>query len=169
MFQKISTTLKNYFIITLILIFFICIFFIPFLSNIPPNITQNNTIQTILISNNNFYWPLPGYTRISSYFGYRNIPTQGATSFHGGIDIPAPSGTNIVSSISGTVTYIGFMGSGGCTIIITNNAYSTIYHHISPNYIVKKGDHVYQGQIIAHVGPKNIYGISNNPYKDSSR
>lgn len=53
-----------------------------------------------------------GYTRISSYFGYRSAPTAGATSFHGGIDIPAPPGTNIIAAISGQVTFTGFMGSG---------------------------------------------------------
>ena len=35
--------------------------------------------------------------------------------------------------------------------------------------VVKVGDLVAKGQIIANVGPKNVYGVSNNPYKDSLR
>ena len=34
--------------------------------------------------------------------------------------------------------------------------------------LLKFGDHVYSGQVIGHVGPKNVYGVKNNPYKDSS-
>lgn len=110
-----------------------------------------------------------GYTRISSPFGYRGAPTAGATNFHGGIDLPAPPGTNIISAISGKVTYTGFMGSGGCTVVVQNEQYTIVFHHINPTYLVSPGDHVSQGQIIAQVGPKNVYGYSNNPYKDANR
>lgn len=33
--------------------------------------------------------------------------------------------------------------------------------------LYKKNDIVTAGQIIGNVGPKNVYGIINNPYKDS--
>ena len=39
---------------------------------------------------NEFMWPLPGYKTITSYFGYRNSPTIGASSYHSGLDIAAP-------------------------------------------------------------------------------
>lgn len=61
------------------------------------------------------------------------------------------------------------MGSGGCSVVVSNENYTVTFHHVSPNYIVSVGDYVVQGQIIAHVGPKNVYGFSNNPYKDNSR
>ena len=63
---------------------------------------------------------------------------HGATNFHGGIDIPAPPGTNIISAINGRVTYTGFMGSGGCTVVIQGDKYSIVCHHISPNFLVSK-------------------------------
>ena len=63
---------------------------------------------------------------------------HGATNFHGGIDIPAPPGTNIISAISGTVTYTGFMGSGGCTVVVQGDKYSIVCHHVSPNFLVSK-------------------------------
>ena len=163
--------LKTYFIILFIFIILIPILFIPTIyQSFPTNFSENKQFNYQIIgTSNNIIWPVPGYTRISSYFGYRKAPTIGATSFHGGIDIPAPPGTNIVSAISGKVIRASFMGSGGCTIIIENNNYTIIYHHVSPNYIVFVGDFVLQGQVISQVGPKNVYGFQNNPYKDNKR
>ena len=157
--------------------------FIPFLSIILivptlfiPTITNNYTLESVIpefsesfnISHSSFYWPVPGYTRISSYFGYRSVPTTGATSYHQGIDIPAPAGTNLVAPTACKVTYIGFMGSGGYTIILKTNNIQFVYHHVSPNYVISIGEYIYSGQIIGYVGPKNVYEIKNNPYKDSN-
>lgn len=141
-----------------------------------PTIASNSDFEIINpeisgsfdMSNSSFYWPVPGYTRISSYFGKRNSPTAGASSFHQGIDIPAPSGTNLVAVFNGIVTYIDFNGSGGYAIHIKSDNLQFIYHHVSPYYIIRIGDFVYSGQVIGQVGPKNVYGVKNNPYKDSS-
>lgn len=92
----------------------------------------------------------------------------GASLIHQGIDIPAPAGSNLVSIFNGTVTNIGFNGSGGYTIHIKNNNLQFIYNHVSPDYIVKEGDYVCTGQVIGQVGPKNVYDIKNNPYKDNN-
>lgn len=172
MSKNFSTFINKYFLIISIFIIIISIFFIPFLSgNNSGVIITASTEQSDfkIITSSEFCWPLPGYTRISSYFGYRNAPTVGATSFHGGIDIPAPAGTNIISAVSGKVTKTGFMGSGGCSVVVQCNNYTIIFHHVSPNFLVQAGDYVSQGQIIAQVGPKNIYGFSNNVYKDANR
>lgn len=172
--KSLNTLLRNYFLTVSICVTLICIFFIPFISNktltttpVSNTTTQQSINQTI--TSDEMYWPLPGYTRISSPFGYRGAPTAGASSFHGGIDIPAPAGTNIISAISGKVTRTGFMGSGGYSVVIQNDNYTIIFHHISPNYLVQVGDYVTQGQVIAQVGPKNVYGVPNNPYRDSNR
>lgn len=168
---KFSQITKFYLSLIFILIIFISIFFTPFYSQTtivsPP--TPETQINKIISSTSGLCWPLPGYTRISSPFGYRNAPTAGATNFHGGIDLPAPAGTNIISAISGKVISTSFMGSGGCTVVVQNVDYTVIFHHISPNFLVSPGQYVTQGQIIAQVGPKNVYGFSNNPYKDSNR
>ena len=39
---------------------------------------------------------------------------------------------------------------------------------MDPNFIVYVGQSVKSGQIIGKIGPLNVYGIPNNPYKDSS-
>ena len=142
--------------------------FIPTFLNISNLEINPELLESFNISGSIFYWPVPGYTRISSYFGKRNSPTAGASSFHQGIDIPAPAGTNLVAVFSGIISYIGFNDSGGYAIHIKNSNLQFIYHHVSPNYIVNVGDYVYSGQIIGQVGPKNVYGVKDNPYKDSS-
>ena len=142
--------------------------FIPTFSNTSNLEINPELLETFNISGSIFYWPIPGYTKISSYFGKRSSPTAGASSFHQGIDIPAPCGTSLVAIFSGTVSYIGFNGSGGYAIHIENNNLQFIYHHVSPNYIINIGDLVFSGQVIGQVGPKNVYGVKNNPYKDGS-
>ena len=122
----------------------------------------------IFYGNKNYAWPVPGYTRISSYFGKRNAPTSGASTYHKGVDIPAPEGTALIATCDGEITFTGFLGGGGCTVTLTTNENIKIsYCHVSPNYIVSVGDQISQGQIIATVGPKYIYGIAGNTYKDA--
>ncbi len=70
--------------------------------------------------------------------------------------------------ISGKVEYVGFNGANGCTVIISNNNISISYCHLSPNFLVNVGNQIDKGKIIGNVGPKNIYTIPNNPYKDSN-
>lgn len=89
-------------------------------SNNIDNLNNNSLTQSNIKSSNSFFWPLPGTTRISSYFGKRTSPTAFASSYHKGIDIPATPGTNIYAAMSGTVITAAFSGSGGCTVSIKN-------------------------------------------------
>lgn len=150
--------LYSYFLIILLSILFILFSVIQ--------ITEYNS-NYIPSLDGEYVWPVPGYTYISSYFGYRNLPTTGASTYHSGIDIPAPSGTNILSICDGTVTFASWGAGGGYTIVIENEEIKVTYCHVSPIFIVSRGDTIKAGQIISTVGPKNVYGINNNPYKDS--
>jgi len=124
--------------------------------------------QLIFYGNQNYAWPIHGYTKISSYFGKRTAPTSGASTFHKGIDIPAPEGTVLIASYNGKITFTGFLGGGGYTITLTTSEGLKIsYCHVSPNYIVSVGDEISQGQVIGTVGPKYVYGVASNIYKDS--
>lgn len=148
----------SYFIIILILVLFISFSIIQ--------ISESNSNSNISL-NGTYIWPLPNYTYISSYFGYRDSPTSGASTYHSGIDIPAPSGTNILSICDGTVTFASWGAGGGYTIVVENDDVKVSYCHVSPIFIVFRNDTVSAGQIISTVGPKNVYGINNNPYHDS--
>ncbi len=109
-----------------------------------------------------------GYTKITSYFGKRVSPTAGASSFHKGIDIGAPQGTNLYAITDGIITFAAFLGGGGYTITLSTNIMKITYCHVSPNFLVNVGDVVQKGDYIANVGPKYVYGVYNNPYMDAS-
>ncbi len=157
-------------IITQIIIFVIIIYFLF----IPTMSAQTNPQpiekgEKIFYGNVNFAWPIPGYTTISSPFGKRNAPTSGASTYHKGTDIPAPEGTSLIATCDGIITFTGFLGGGGYTITITTaEGLKISYCHVSPNYIVKIGDYIEQGQLIGKVGPKYVYGVVGNNYKDAT-
>lgn len=78
------------------------------------------------------------------------------------------NGTKLVSIMDGEIVSVGWGGSGGYTITIKSldEVYRFSYCHCSPEFVVSKGQQVKKGEIIGKVGPKNVYGITNNPYKD---
>ena len=82
-------------------------------------------------------------------------------SSHTGLDIAAPSGTNVVAAASGTVTFSGYKGSYGNMLVISHgNGVQTYYAHCSKLY-VGTGTQVSQGQSIAAVGST---GNSTGPH-----
>ena len=136
----------------------ISIFFIPAYSN-----SEKKFIE--FVEDGNLLWPAPGYYRINSYFGRRYAPTSGASTYHSGIDIGAPQGSEYVAVTNGTITFVGFLGAGGYTITLTddnkeNGEIRYTYCHSDPNFLVKQGEKVLKGQVIGKVGPKNVYGLA---------
>ena len=133
--------------------------------------TQDYDSSSITMSSDFFVWPIPGYTVISSYFGNRNSPTAGASNYHLGIDIPAPEGTYLYAIDDGLVTFASWGAGGGYTIVLQLTNYENLsvsYCHTSPTMFVEYGEYVSKKEIIGMVGPKNVYGINNNPYKDEN-
>ena len=164
---------KYYFsIIFITILFFYIIIFILSSAILSTNDSEEK-IDNPEVSNfyfdGNFFWPVPGFHRITSPFGPRKSPTSGSSSNHSGVDIAAPEGTFIYSAISGIVSFVGFKGAGGCTITTIADNISVSYCHVSPNYVVSVGQVINIGEHIGNVGPKILHGIPNNPYKDSSR
>lgn len=145
----ISNIFQKIFLFIILFTIFICVFFIPILQN--SNLNYNIPEKEFFTFNPNSYgfiWPIPGYTSISSPFGKRNAPTSGASSFHYGTDIPAPEGTKLIAIHDGEITFCSFLGAGGFTITLSFDNYKISYCHVSPDFIVKIGDHVKQGQVI---------------------
>ncbi len=100
-----------------------------------------------------FIWPLPGHSRITSYFGTRTHPVTGqAQSFHGGIDIAASTGVPIYAARAGTVSQARMAGTYGNMILINHGGgYQTRYAHLS-KFSVSAGQTVSAGQQIGLVG-----------------
>lgn len=159
------------FIIAILL--FIPCFFIPVIYSSYTSsgiISSNSTIEEnqIIISSSGYAWPTPGYTTITSNFGYRISPTGRTSNFHSGMDIGAPTGAILVSVCDAQVVFTGWSGSGGYAIILVSNNLRISYCHTSSEFFVSQGSYVSKGKPIGTVGPKNVYEIPNNPYKDSN-
>ncbi len=117
--------------------------------------------KTVSIGNISFIWPCPSGSRITSGFGGRSSPTEGASSNHKGIDIGASSGSDIVAAADGTVTISTYSYSAGNYIMINHGGgVSTVYMHCS-KLLVSVGETVKKGQVIAKVGST---GYSTGPH-----
>lgn len=99
-------------------------------------------------------WPTEGH--VSSLYGYRFDPMQrgegGHDDFHHGVDIANAADTLISATAAGTVRLAGWSRGYGQMIVIDHGyGVSTLYAHNSKT-LVKAGDRVSRGQVIAYMG-----------------
>ncbi|MBQ2642910.1 MAG: peptidoglycan DD-metalloendopeptidase family protein [Eubacterium sp.] len=110
-------------------------------------------------------WPVPGYTSVSSGYGWRSNPVGSGRQFHASIDIPAPTGTPVIAAASGTVAFSYKSSSAGNFIGIDHSGgIRTRYMHLSKRY-VSAGQYVKKGKVIGLVGTT---GWSTGPHLDFS-
>ena len=106
-------------------------------------------------------WPVPGYSRISSGYGYRQHPILNIQEFHTGIDIPAPQGTPATAIDNGTVIFSGVKGSYGNTLMIQHDdGKVSLYAHNSA-LLASVGQRVQKGQVVTKIGST---GMSTGPH-----
>ncbi len=106
-------------------------------------------------------WPLRVGGVVTSKFGYRRHPITGRYSMHKGIDIAAPTGTDIVAMADGVVIFSGRKGGYGNIVELRHpNGLETRYAHNSRN-LVREGDVVRKSQVIAKLGST---GRSTGPH-----
>lgn len=105
-------------------------------------------------------WPVPGYTEVSSYYGYRKHPKTGVWQMHNGIDIPAPEGARVVS-VSGGIAYVDYDPGGyGNYVVVKDAVHEYYYAHLSAATVVS-GQIVRPGDQIGLVGST---GNSTGPH-----
>ena len=120
------------------------------------NTAQNTTPSGNGQSTGSMMWPCPSSKRVTSDYGPRTSPTNGASSNHKGIDIGAAYGADIVAADGGTVLVATYSSSGGNYVIIDHGGgLCTVYMHAS-SLTVSAGQTVSKGQIIAKVGSTGI-------------
>ncbi len=101
-----------------------------------------------------YMWPLPvnKWFIVSGWFGYEPDPIGSGIRFHKAVDLAANRGTDIFAAAAGKVITAKYSSSyGNHVVILHSNGYSTLYAHAS-KLLVKEGDKVSQGQVIALVG-----------------
>ena len=98
---------------------------------------------------------------ISSHFGKRTDPFTGKIEIHKGIDVAGKEGTDVIAVAAGVITWSGKRyGYGNLVEIDHGNGIVTRYGH-NRETVVKVGDTVKKGQVIAHMGST---GRSTGPH-----
>jgi len=103
------------------------------------------------------------FARVSSGFGHRKHPISGKWKKHNGVDYAAKTGTPVMTTANGTITFCGWKGGyGKCLIVKHNDKYTTLYAHLSKyKKGISKGSYVTQGDVIGYVGST---GYSTGPH-----
>lgn len=100
------------------------------------------------------------YTRISSPYGMRVHPVLHTVKMHTGIDYAAATGTPIRATADGTLTFKGWKGGYGNTVVLMHsNGIETLYAHMSA-FSPAQGK-VKAGEVIGYVGST---GRSTGPH-----
>lgn len=98
-----------------------------------------------------YMWPLPGYTQLSSPFGWRML--NGKRDLHRGLDIPAPRGTPIYAAADGVVSTTAHWSYGVCVKVSVAGNMVNIYGHMAARAQgITDGVMVTAGQLIGYVG-----------------
>lgn len=85
------------------------------------------------------------------------------SSFHAGTDFGAPEGTPLYSNVTGTVIGAGTMKDGTNYVAVQDDksGYIHWYAHMQKPPVVKKGQHVSQGEFVGYVGHT---GMATGPH-----
>lgn len=111
-----------------------------------------------LDTSNIVYFPLErGTFSVSSPFGYRVHPIFHTVRLHAGADFSAPTGTDVHAAARGVVDFVGRQGGTGNMVRIKHslngeNFYTVYMHLVDGGTLVKEGQTVEAGEVIAHVG-----------------
>jgi len=109
---------------------------------------------------------LPAAGRLSSRFSRARLhPIHHKLLPHEGIDLSAPQGTSIMAAAKGTVTYARRMAGYGLLVEVDHGfGYVTRYGHAS-ELLVKVGQTVDRGDVIALVGRTGLATASHVHYE----
>jgi murein DD-endopeptidase MepM/ murein hydrolase activator NlpD len=90
--------------------------------------------------------------RVTSSYGWRRDPIDGAMRLHKGTDLAMAHGQEVPAARAGAVAFAGELPGYGLTVLINHDAgRATRYAHLS-ELMVKAGDVVAEGQVVARSG-----------------
>lgn len=125
-------------------------------------LTDPSSIGTVNLNASGYSWPVPGFKYISSSFGWRIHPVTHLSSYHDGIDIPAPIGCSVIAAKDGKVEITEYNNSvyGYYIYLLHEDGTRTFYGHLN-SIKVMMGWSVKAGDEIATVGTR---GMSTGPH-----
>lgn len=122
-------------------------------------VNNNDEIIEQLPVDNGFLRPANG--TITDTFGPRINPVTGVPGMHNGIDYANVTGTPILATKNGVVSYSGWIDGYGNTIILDHGeGIQSVYAHAS-DLAASVGQAVSQGAVIAYIGST---GMSTGPH-----
>jgi murein DD-endopeptidase MepM/ murein hydrolase activator NlpD len=102
---------------------------------------------------------LPVPYPVAFFFGYD--PNYFGGKWHGGVDLPCPTGTPVQATMGGKVTFAGWSDVGyGYLVVVENQGVQTFYGHNS-ELLIEAGDVVGAGDVVALSGST---GHSTGPH-----
>lgn len=123
------------------------------------------SLTTILGHSRQFLEAIPSITPatgwVSSNYGHRVSPFSREMVIHRGLDIGTEEGTPIVAAADGVVLYSGNSDSLGKLVILEHEFNIVTKYAHSSKLLVKKGEYVRRGDVIALVGTT---GRSTGPH-----
>ena len=121
----------------------------------PPPVPQAKPVYVkanpLVVGTGQLLWPVPG-----------GVITQYYSTYHKALDIAAPTGSKVIASDAGTVTWSGWKNNGGGLVIAIDhgNGIVTVYNHLGSVWVAA-GTAVAAGQGIAAVG---CTGVCTGPH-----
>ena len=89
---------------------------------------------------------------VNDSYGWREHPVSKNVSFHSGVDLDAPAGSNVLAVADGTVLNAEYNQAYGYFVLLEHeDGAQTFYAHMQ-ELLANPGDEVKQGQIIGLVG-----------------
>jgi murein DD-endopeptidase MepM/ murein hydrolase activator NlpD len=120
----------------------------------PPPVPKPKVVYVkpaAIVGTGQLLWPVPG-----------GVITQYYSTYHKALDIAAPTGSRVIASDDGVVTWAGWKSNGGGLVIAIDhgNGIVTLYNHLG-TLTVGVGASVAAGQQIATVG---CTGVCTGPH-----
>lgn len=134
-------------------------------TNMYENIKNTKADSRPISKNEIREWVMPCKGVISSAYGQRKTPKEGASTNHNGWDIACPVGTSVVAINDGKVIAAGAARGYGNYVVIDHGVIDGVnvtseYGHIS-SWSVEVGQKVSKGEEIAKSGNS---GVSTGPH-----
>ena len=120
----------------------------------PPAVPRSKAVYVKpapIVGTGQLLWPVPG-----------GVITQYYSSYHKALDIAAPTGSTVIASAAGVVTWSGWRDNGGGLVIAIDhgNGIVTVYNHLGALWVAA-GASVAAGEGIAAVG---CTGVCTGPH-----